>query len=93
MGTDCGANGLPCDLLGVGELPLIVPGHNNGDREKDTGGCQIGVGLDLGCRFAIAQLVNHSVNVRLQTLVGLPRYASRDDEVALRAPEFRIHTQ
>jgi hypothetical protein len=31
--------------------------------------------------------------VRPQTLVGVPRNASSHDEVALRAPQLRTHTQ
>ena len=74
-------------------LALIVLGHDNGDREENTGRRQVGVDFDLGCRITLAQIVDHPIDVWPQTLVGLPRDASGDNEVTLRAPELRTHTQ
>lgn len=93
VGADRRADGLTSDHLAVAKPPLIVLGHDNCQREENTGRGQIGIDLDLGCRITIAQIVNYSINVRPQTLIGLPRDSSSDNEVALRAPQLRTHTQ
>ena len=93
VGADRRSDGLTSDHLAVAKPPLIIPGHDNRQREENTGRGQIGVDLDLGCRITISQIVNYTINVRPQTLVGLPRDASSDNEVALRAPQLRTHTQ
>ena len=80
-------------LISPNNLPFIVVRHNNGDREENASGGQIGVDLDLGCRITIAQIADYSINMRPQTLVGVPRNASIHNEVALRPPQLRIHTQ
>ena len=93
VGADRRADSLPSDPLCVAKLPFIVVGHDNSDREENASGGQIGVDLDLGCRITIAQIADYSINMRPQTLVGVPRNASIHNEVALRPPQLRTHTQ
>jgi hypothetical protein len=93
VGADRRADGLPSDPLGVANVPFIVVRHDNGDREENASGNQIGIDLDLGCRITVAQIVDYSINMRSQTLVGVPGNASIHNEVALRAPQLRTHTQ
>ena len=93
VGADRRSDSIPSDPLGVAKLPFIVVSQDNSDREENPGGGQIGVALDLGCRITVAQIIDHSIDVRPQTLVGVPRNASSYNEVALRAPQLRTHTQ
>lgn len=93
VGADRSPHGLTSDHFGVSKLPLIVPGHYHGDREENAGRGEIGVDLDLGCRIAVAQTVYYLIDVGPQPLVALPRNASPDNKVGLRAPQFRTHTQ
>ena len=93
VGANRRADRLASQPFRIANSPLIVLGHHNGDREENTGRCQIGVDLYLGCRITVAQSVDDSVNVRPQPLVGLPGDAPSHNEVALRAPQLRTHTQ
>lgn len=93
VGADRLADGLPSHFLGVAEVALIILIYNNSDREENTGRRQVGVDFDLGRRITLPQIINYSIYVRPQALVGLPRDASSDNEVTLSAPQLRAHTQ
>ena len=87
------ADGLPSHFLSVADVALIILRYNNSDREENTRRRQVGVDFDLGRRIALPQIVDHPIDVWPQALVGLPWDPSGDNEVTLRAPELRTHTQ
>ena len=91
--TDRSSHGLPGDLVGVFNVAFIIMGDNHRDRKEDTRRRQVGVYLDLGCRVTLTELVDDPVDVWSEAVVGLPRDPTSDDEVALSAPEFGVHTQ
>ena len=93
VGADRLADGLPSHLLSVADVALIILSHNDSDREENTRRRQVGVDFDLGRRIALPQIVDHPIDVWPQALVGLPWDPTGDNEVTLRAPEFRAHTQ